>query len=125
MKIRKKKGFTLLEIIAAVSLIVIISSVAIPMYMNIVDKQKYNTDLAVALQLEQQAKTYYIENKDTDKTKLKNYIEEIYGTMPKSKYNGKEFTVEFDTAKKVTVSAGGKTFIDKGETKELNNDKNN
>lgn len=39
MKIRKKKGFTLLEIIAAVSLIVIISSVAIPMYMNIVDKQ--------------------------------------------------------------------------------------
>lgn len=119
MKIRKKKGFTLLEIIAAVSLIVIISSVAIPMYMNIVDKQKYNTDLAVALQLEQQAKTYYIENKDTDKTKLKNYIEEIYGTMPKSKYNGSEFTVEFDTAKKVTVSAGGKTFIDKGKEQEF------
>ena len=119
MKIRKKKGFTLLEIIAAVSLIVIISSVAIPMYMNIVDKQKYNTDLAVALQLEQQAKTYYIENKDTDKEKLKKYIEGIYDTMPKSKYNGSEFTVEFDTDKKVTVSAGGKTFIDKGKEQEF------
>lgn len=39
--------------------------------------------------------------------------------MPKSKYNGSEFTVEFDTAKKVTVSAGGKTFIDKGKEQEF------
>lgn len=118
--VKKSKGFTLLEIVAVISLMIIIASISIPVYTNIVDKQKLKTDLAVALQLEQHAKTYYIDKKDTDTSNLKKYIEEVYGQMPKSKYNNSDFSVSIDSStKKVSVSAGNKNFIINGVEQEL------
>ena len=67
----KHKGFTLLEIIAVISLLIVLASISVPSYLNIVENQKKRADLATALQLAQMAKTYYIEKKDTDKNKLK------------------------------------------------------
>ena len=100
----KHKGFTLLEIIAVISLLIVLASISVPSYLNIVENQKKRADLATALQLEQMAKTYYIEKKDTDKNKLKEYIIKNYEEFPKSKYSGEEFDISFDTNKKVNIS---------------------
>ena len=100
----KHKGFTLLEIIAVISLLIVLASITVPSYLNIVENQKKRADLATALQLAQMAKTYYIEKKDTDKNKLKEYIIKNYEEFPKSKYSGEEFEISFDTNKKVNIS---------------------
>ena len=100
----KHKGFTLLEIIAVISLLIVLASISVPSYLNIVENQKKRADLATALQLAQMAKTYYIEKKDTDKNKLKEYIIKNYEEFPKSKYRGEEFEISFDTNKKVNIS---------------------
>lgn len=100
----KHKGFTLLEIIAVISLLIVLASISVPSYLNIVENQKKRADLATALQLAQMAKTYYIEKKDTDKDKLKEYIIKNYEEFPKSKYSGEEFDISFDTNKKVNIS---------------------
>lgn len=100
----KHKGFTLLEIIAVISLLIVLASITVPSYLNIVENQKKRADLAAALQLAQMAKTYYIEKKDTDKDKLKEYIIKNYEEFPKSKYSGEEFDISFDTNKKVNIS---------------------
>lgn len=100
----KHKGFTLLEIIAVISLLIVLASISVPSYLNIVENQKKRADLATALQLAQMAKTYYIEKKDTDKNKLKEYIIKNYEEFPKSKYSGEEFDISFDTNKKVNIS---------------------
>ena len=110
---KHKKGFTLLEIIAVISLLIVISSMAIPAYTGIVDTQKKRADVATALQLCEIAKTYYIETKDNDATKLKAYITEQFGgDYPKSKYNNTEFSVTFGTGNKPSVSiADGSTTL--------------
>ena len=100
----KHKGFTLFEIIAVISLLIVLASISVPSYLNIVENQKKRADLATALQLAQMAKTYYIEKKDTDKNKLKEYIIKNYEEFPKSKYSGEEFEISFDTNKKVNIS---------------------
>ena len=100
----KHKGFTLLEIIAVISLLIVLASISVPSYLNIVENQKKRADLATALQLAQMAKTYYIEKKDTDKNKLKEYIIKNYEEFPKSKYSGEEFEISFDTNKKLNIS---------------------
>lgn len=100
----KHKGFTLLEIIAVISLLIVLASITLPSYLNIVENQKKRADLATALQLAQMAKTYYIEKKDTDKDKLKEYIIKNYEEFPKSKFSGEEFDISFDTNKKVNIS---------------------
>ncbi|EJP26050.1 prepilin-type cleavage/methylation N-terminal domain protein [Peptostreptococcaceae bacterium AS15] len=103
-KSTKHRGFTLLEIIAVISLLTVLASITVPSYINIVENQKKRADLATALQLAQMAKTYYIEKKDTDQGKLKEYIIKNYEEFPKSKYNGEEFDISFDTNNKVNVS---------------------
>ena len=101
---KRHRGFTLLEIIAVISLLIVLASITVPSYINIVENQKKRADLATALQLAQIAKTYYIETKDTTQSKLKEYIIKNYEEYPKSKYNGQEFDISFDTNKKVNIS---------------------
>lgn len=101
---KRNKGFTLLEIIAVISLLIVLASITVPSYINIVENQKKRADLATALQLAQMAKTYYIETKDTTQSKLKEYIIKNYEEYPKSKYNGQEFDISFDTNNKVNIS---------------------
>ena len=101
---KRHRGFTLLEIIAVISLLIVLASITVPSYINIVENQKKRADLATALQLAQMAKTYYIETKDTTQSKLKEYIIKNYEEYPKSKYNGQEFDISFDTNNKVNVS---------------------
>lgn len=115
-----KKGFTLVEIIAVISLILIISSIAMPMYNKVVDRQKLKTDASTALQLSQIAKTYYIENKGKPNAKtLDKYIEDIYGSIPVSKYNGSTFKVTLDSSNgKVDVSIEGRQIVNDGKLTE-------
>lgn len=101
---KRHKGFTLLEIIAVISLLIVLASITVPSYINIVENQKKRADLATALQLAQMAKTYYIETKDTTQSKLREYIIKNYEEYPKSKYNGQEFDISFDTNNKVNIS---------------------
>ena len=99
---KRHKGFTLLEIIAVISLLIVLASITVPSYINIVENQKKRADLATALA--QMAKTYYIETKDTTQSKLREYIIKNYEEYPKSKYNGQEFDISFDTNNKVNIS---------------------
>jgi len=101
---KRHKGFTLLEIIAVISLLIVLASITVPSYINIVENQKKRADLATALQLCEIAKTYYIETKDTTQSKLREYIIKNYEEYPKSKYNGQEFDISFDTNNKVNIS---------------------
>lgn len=108
----KKRGFTLLEIIAVITLIVIVSSVAIPAYTRITDRQRLKTDMSTALELAQFAKTYYIDGKNEEGfsvDKVETYIEDIYEEMPKSKFDNSPFNVSLSENGKVDVSiASGK-----------------
>lgn len=103
----KKRGFTLLEVIAIISLIVIVSSVAIPAYTKITDRQRLKTDMSTALELSQIAKTYYIDHKN-DKgfnvSKVSEYIKDVYEEIPKSKFDNSEFTITLSEKGKVDVS---------------------
>lgn len=110
----KKRGFTLLEIIAVISLIVIVSSVVVPAYTKITDRQRLKTDMSTALELSQMAKTYYVDYKnksDFALDKVNDYILEMYEEMPVSKYNNATFSVTLKDGGKVDVSVGGINLV--------------
>jgi prepilin-type N-terminal cleavage/methylation domain len=85
LKCLKNRGFTLIELVAVITLLMLLASLALPKYTEIVDKQRLKTDASTAVQLASIAETWYLENKTSstfDVSKLtdhnkKKYMEEL------------------------------------------------
>jgi len=60
--IRKNKGFTVMELIIAVAIIVILAAVAIPAYVNVLKKAKLQADITSVVVLNQSSIAYAMTN---------------------------------------------------------------
>ncbi len=121
MKFNRKKslkGFTLVELIAVVSLLMLIATLSFPKYSQIVDEQRLKLDGAVAVQIGSIAESYYLQYKTSqtiDESSLKSYIVKNYGQQPKSKYvKDGEFKVTITDKGKANVSLGTIKFVEDG-----------
>ncbi|MDU7886074.1 MAG: prepilin-type N-terminal cleavage/methylation domain-containing protein [Clostridium perfringens] len=104
---KKKKGFTLIELIIVIAIIAILAAIAIPNFLSIQRKSRVKADIASAktiydatsaliaegkIQVPASDTTYNIN--PTDKNTTADEIESYLQTMPKSESeNGKYFTV--------------------------------
>lgn len=94
---KKRFGFTLIEFLAVISLILLVAAISLPKYSDIVDKQRLKTDAATAIQLGKIAEMCYMEYKNLpgfDSGNIVKYVKESYDGDLKSKYlKGEEFTI--------------------------------
>ena len=118
---KKRLGFTLIEFLAVVSLILLIAAISLPKYSEIVDNQRLKTDAATAIQLGKMAEMYYMENKNLpgfSPSKIEEYVKASYNGDLKSKYmKGENFKISL-TENKADVSLGNIKFVIKGEFNE-------
>lgn len=118
---KKRLGFTLIEFLAVISLILLIAAISLPKYSEIVDNQRLKTDAATAIQLGKMAEMYYMENKNLPEFNPSNvgeYVKASYNGDLKSKYmKGENFEITL-TGNKADVSLGNIKFVIKGEFNE-------
>lgn len=112
------KGFTLIEIVAVITLLMLMVSMALPKYTEIVDKQRLKLDASTAVQISNIVETWYMENKtlkDFDVSNVTTYIKSVYGGVePTSQYlKGKNFTVSLNNGK-ATVKLENIEFVKDG-----------
>lgn len=106
MKSKKKKGFTLIELIIVIAIIAVLASIAIPKYQNSNLKAKAAAHNANVVILKNAAASFLADNPNAtaiSDTDILNYIEG--GKMPKT-YNDGTFKVELDGNKNIIVSPG-------------------
>lgn len=109
---RKKKGFTLIELIIVIAIIAILAAIAIPKF----GAAKHNADVAtdqanakiiataVSQAVAEDISDVYNSSGTVDTSKITNYIDG--GVIPVPRAGG-SFTVSYSDASGVTVSAGG------------------
>ncbi|MBP2027845.1 prepilin-type N-terminal cleavage/methylation domain-containing protein [Acetoanaerobium pronyense] len=118
---KKRLGFTLIEFLAVISLILLIAAISLPKYSEIVDNQRLKTDAATAIQLGKMAEMYYMENKNLpgfNPSKIEDYVKDSYNGDLKSKYiKDEKFKITL-TDNKANVSLGSINFVVKGEFNE-------
>lgn len=109
------RGFTIMELIAVVSLLMLIATLSFPKYSQIVDEQRLKLDAATAVQIGSIAESYYLQYKSShaiDENSIKTYIENTYGEKPKSKYiKDGEFKITLTDKGKANVSLGSINFV--------------
>lgn len=101
----RRAGFTLIEVIVAISLILLVSTMVVPSFVRISDEQKIKLDIATANEIANIARMHYIETGKTDG--LSERLTEVYGTdSVKSKYlPNQSFAVSLSKNKaKVTLN---------------------
>lgn len=126
----KRAGFTLIEFIAMISLILVIASIAVPNYMRVVDDNRLKADTATAFEIAKISESYYAQNKSgaLSKEKLKAHVLRMYdGELPIPQYDtSARFEFELDSNGRATVrmigaeaSGTGVVLVDKGKLKEI------
>ena len=121
---KKRKGFTLIEMVIVITIIGILSSIAVTKYSSIQENAKKNADYATAANLATAA-MIAISDGETDVTtnnlQTKGYIQ----TIPKSKSNnGEEFIITKNKkGDEVTVTIDKETFYPKTETSKTETNK--
>ncbi|WP_164959616.1 prepilin-type N-terminal cleavage/methylation domain-containing protein [Clostridium estertheticum] len=117
--VKKKKGFTLIELMIVISIIVVIAAIAVPKYGNIQKDAKIKADIAsakviadatVALMAQEKiTKTNYsagVEITDTNVAESATVIKDYLQTVPVVKaIKDAKFIVKIDTNENVTVLA--------------------
>ncbi|ADL51659.1 prepilin-type N-terminal cleavage/methylation domain-containing protein [Clostridium cellulovorans] len=72
-----KKGFTLIEVLITLSILAIISAIAIPNYNYIKEKVHNHTLITKSMMLTESILTNYKLNRDMTKTQLQNTVNEV------------------------------------------------
>ena len=119
---KKRKGFTLIEMVIVITIIGILSSIAVTKYSSIQENAKKNADYATAANLATAAMIAISDgeqNVDVVSLQSKGYIEVI--PKPKSdKSNNFDINAVGDS---VTVKVGNKVFYPKDVQQDNNNQK--
>ena len=119
---KKRKGFTLIEMVIVITIIGILSSIAVTKYSKIQENAKKNADYATAANLATAAMISINDgeqNVDVVSLQSKGYIEVI--PKPKSdKSNNFDINAVGDS---VTVKVGNKVFYPKDVQQDNNNQK--
>nr|WP_295595182.1 type II secretion system protein [uncultured Terrisporobacter sp.] len=119
---KKRKGFTLIEMVIVITIIGILSSIAVTKYSKIQENAKKNADYATAANLATAAMIAISDgeqNVDVVSLQSKGYIEVI--PKPKSdKSNNFDINAVGDS---VTVKVGNKVFYPKDVQQDNNNQK--
>ena len=119
---KKRKGFTLIEMVIVITIIGILSSIAVTKYSKIQENAKKNADYATAANLATAAMIAISDgeqNVDVGSLQSKGYIEVI--PKPKSdKSNDFDINAVGDS---VTVKVGNKLFYPKDVQQDNNNQK--
>ena len=119
---KKRKGFTLIEMVIVITIIGILSSIAVTKYSKIQENAKKNADYATAANLATAAMIAISDgeqNVDVGSLQSKGYIEVI--PKPKSdKSNDFDINAVGDS---VTVKVGNKVFYPKDVQQDNNNQK--
>ena len=119
---KKRKGFTLIEMVIVITIIGILSSIAVTKYSKIQENAKKNADYATAANLATAAMIAISDgeqNVDVGSLQSKGYIEVI--PKPKSdKSNDFDINAVGDS---VTVKVGNKVFYPKDVQQDNNNHK--
>lgn len=106
---KKKKGFTLIELIVVIAILALLASIAIPKYMHTQEKAKvaaHNTNVEI---IKQAAATYLIEHPEANAvtmTELSSYLD---SKVPKA-YDGSDFSVSVDANRNIEVTPGPVKF---------------
>ncbi|MDO4720602.1 MAG: hypothetical protein Q4A78_08060 [Peptostreptococcaceae bacterium] len=124
----RKRGFTLIEFVAMVSLLMILAAIMTPSYTEIVDKQRLKADAATAVELAKIAETCYAEDKAkaSDNAKLLQYVRKTCGgEIPVPQYDaGGSFEVSLSSRGRATVvlksslAGGSLTLVKEGKFQE-------
>jgi len=118
LKNKKKKGFTLIELIIVIAIIAIIAAIAIPKFGEVRKDAAFKSDIANAKTIANAATTLLADGKlgstttfeIDNETKSTNPIEEYLQNPPKPKVNGYDkyvVTIEGETVK-VSMTGTGK-----------------
>lgn len=125
LKNKKKKGFTLIELIIVIAIIAILAAVAIPKFTSISKDAKIKSDIANAKTISNAVSALIADGKINipsaeggikivkegatgDALDIVNYLQNV--PRPESISNS-HFTVEIDADGNITVKAGGKEFF--------------
>ena len=106
---KKKKGFTLIELIVVIAILALLASIAIPKYMHTQEKAKaaaHNTNVEV---IKQAAATYLVEHPEADSVTLNDLQGYMDSKIPKA-YDGSDFSVSVDANKNIVVTPGPVKF---------------
>jgi|SRR5690606_32642282 len=66
-RIRNEKGLSLVELLAVIVILGIISAIAVPAIGNIIENSRVKAELADAIQIMNAANIYFVDNPDADK----------------------------------------------------------
>ena len=125
LKNKKKKGFTLIELIIVIAIIAILAAVAIPKFSSISKDAKIKSDIANAKTISnavsaliaegeidtpapKEGITIVKEGAEGDALDIVNYLQNV--PTPESISNS-HFTVDIDADGNITVTAGGQEFF--------------
>lgn len=110
---KKRKGFTLLELVVVLGIIALLLTFAIPKYQSIRETAEKTQDKANMRMIKNAALLYITESEDPipegqiESSKLSDYFEDGFPTPPKSS-GGSTYIVNYDGSK-ITVTKGEAT----------------
>jgi len=112
MKKLNNKGVTLVEITIAISLVVMISSIAFTNLNKVQEKAKINTDKIVAANLASAASIYRLEENNTSTQITTQTLKDngYINTVPKSQSNKEKDFIINVVGQDITVSVEGQQF---------------
>lgn len=113
-KKKRKKGFTLIELIIVMAILVVLAVIAVPKYTKYIDKANESSDMASGKTIANAAQTVYIDEQKAftgliDASNTDTYGDKVEGLLqniPKGKQTGYK-----DSTFKVVVDADGKVEV--------------
>lgn len=112
-KLKNRKGFTLIELIVVLAVLVVIAAIAVPRFLGVQEKAKESADQTTVDSIARAAELYYAQTSDSTITLAElesgNYIDSFTSLQSEST-TGATITLDAGTGK-VTVKIG--TFTSK------------
>lgn len=117
--LKKKEGFSLIEVVIAITLMAILSGIAMASYTKVQNDAKKNMDYTTAANI---ATAAQLANLDGESVEISNLVNKKYlqSTPQSQQKDGGNFEVTITDDGKVSVTLNGEIYYPKGETSTTN-----